>query len=173
MEREDLRADHASRVKRVSAPMKKTPVRSEWAGSIWPLSRKKIRPKNPLYVIAIGAITNVASALLLDPAIRDNIVLVWLGGEALDWPHNKEFNLRQDVAAARVVLGCGAAVVLLPCMGVVSAFTTSGPEIEHWLRGKNKLCDYLVDVTAKEALSRGGLPTWTRPIWDVTPLPGF
>lgn len=166
MEREDLRAI-THRGSSAYLPDEKTPVRSDAAEHLAALAQK-YTPENPLYVIAIGAITNVASALLLDPAIRDNIVLVWLGGEALDWPHNKEFNLRQDVAAARVVLGCGAAVVLLPCMGVVSAFTTSGPEIEHWLRGKNKLCDYLVDVTAKEALSRGGLPTWTRPIWDVT-----
>ena len=32
-------------------------------------------------------------------------------------PKNNEFNLAQDVAAARVVFGCGAAVVQLPCMG--------------------------------------------------------
>ena len=38
-------------------------------------------PEKPLYVVAIGAITNVASALLLKPEIRDRIVLVWLGGQ--------------------------------------------------------------------------------------------
>ena len=43
-------------------------------------------PEKPLYVVAIGAITNVASALLLKPEIRDRIVLVWLGGNALHWP---------------------------------------------------------------------------------------
>ena len=124
--------------------------------------------EKPLYVIAIGAITNVASAILLEPAIIDKIVVVWLGGHALHWPDNKEFNLYQDVAAARVVLGCGAAVVLLPCKGVVSAFTTSGPELDAHLKGKNKLCDYLVAYTEKEAIERGGIHTWTRPIWDVT-----
>ncbi|MDR1903987.1 MAG: nucleoside hydrolase [Treponema sp.] len=127
----------------------------------------------PLYVIAIGAITNVASALLLQPEIRDRIVIVWLGGHALDWPDNKEFNLFQDVAAARIVFGCGAALVQLPCMGVVSAFATSGPELEYWLRGKNKLCDYLVDYTTKSAVRDGGLPNWTRAIWDVTAVGWF
>lgn len=123
---------------------------------------------HPLYVIAIGAITNVASALLINPEIRDRIVLIWLGGNAMHWPHNKEFNLYQDVAAARIVFGCGAALVQLPCMGVVSAFTTSGPELEYHLRGKNKLCDYLIDVTTEEARVCYGGSTWTRPIWDVT-----
>lgn len=125
-------------------------------------------PENPLYVIAIAAITNVASAILMNPEIIDRIVLIWLGGNAYHWPHNKEFNLYQDVAGARVVFGCKAALVQLPCMGVVSSFTTSGPELEYHLKGKNKLCDYLVDVTEKEAMEYHGGPAWTRAIWDVT-----
>jgi len=125
-------------------------------------------PEKPLYVAGIGAITNVASAIIMQPEIIDRIVIVWLGGNALHWHDNIEFNISQDVAAARVIFGCGAAFVQLPCMGVVSAFTTSGPELEHWLRGKNELCDYLVDVTAKAALHDSGISTWTRVIWDVT-----
>lgn len=124
-------------------------------------------PDNPLYVVSIGAITNIASALLQNPEIRDRVVIVWLGGNALDWPDAVEFNLFQDVAAARVVFGCGAAVVQLPCMGVVSAFTTSGPELTFHLKGKNALCDYLVGLTCQEG-EKSGYPTWTRAIWDVT-----
>ena len=122
---------------------------------------------SPLYVIAIGAITNIASALLLAPDIMERIVIIWLGGNALDWPHNAEFNLFQDVAASRIVFGCGVPLVQLPCMGVVSAFTTCGPELDYWLRGKNELCDYLVNIACKEAALDSGLPTWTRAIWDV------
>jgi inosine-uridine nucleoside N-ribohydrolase len=125
-------------------------------------------PEKPLYVVAIGAITNVASAILMKPEITDRIVIVWLGGHALHWPDTKEFNMYQDVAAARVIFGCGAAVVQLPCMGIVSAFAASGPELEHWLKGKNELCDYLVDYTTESAIKDGGLPNWTRVIWDVT-----
>ncbi len=125
-------------------------------------------PKKPLYVIAIGAITNIASALIMRPDIKDNIVVVWLGGHALHYPHNAEFNLMQDVAAARVIFLCGVALVQLPCAGVVSAFTISGPELVHHLGGKNKLCDYLVKVTTEEAQATNPLATWTRAIWDVT-----
>ncbi|HIU32143.1 MAG TPA: nucleoside hydrolase [Candidatus Caccousia avistercoris] len=123
---------------------------------------------SPLYVVAIGAITNVASALLMEPAIREKIVVVWLGGHAYSWPDTKEFNMQQDVAAARVVFGCGVPLVQLPCMGVVSAFAATGPELEHWLRGKNALCDYLADLTAREAEACGMGPCWSRVIWDVT-----
>ena len=121
-----------------------------------------------LYVVSIGAITNIASAILLNPKIINRIVIVWLGGHALHWPDTKEFNMKQDVAAARVIFNSGAAVVQLPCMGVVSSFTSSGPELEYWLRGKNEVCDYLVDYTTKSAIRDGGLPNWTRVIWDVT-----
>lgn len=145
----------------------KTPVVSPAAEDLVKRSRDYTMEK-PLYVIAIGAITNVASAILMDPTIVDRIVLIWLGGHALDWPHNKEFNLHQDVAGARIVFGCGVPLVQLPCMGVVSSFRLSGPELEHHLRGKNKLCDYLIDVTEKEARTYGGNDAWTRVIWDVT-----
>ncbi len=124
--------------------------------------------ENPLYVIAIGAITNIASALLINPEIKNRIVLIWLGGHAYWWPDNREFNLMQDVNAGRIAFGCGVPMVQLPCMGVVSALTTSGPELKHHLGGKNALCDYLIKVTENEALSEGGNSTWTRAIWDVS-----
>jgi inosine-uridine nucleoside N-ribohydrolase len=165
MKREDL-GGLVKKGSREYLPSETAPVDSEAAKALVELAMNYTEEK-PLYVIAIGAITNAASALLLQPEIRDRIVIVWLGGHALDWPDTKEFNMRQDVAAARVVFGSGAAVVQFPCMGVVSAFTVSGPELEHWLRGKNKLCDYLVDYTTKSAIKDGGLPNWTRVIWDV------
>jgi hypothetical protein len=166
MKRDDLKP----LVKRGSTkylPSEKTAVDSEAARDLADLAMQ-YSGDNPLYVIAIGAITNVASAILIKPEIIDRIVIVWLGGNGLHWVNNVEFNLTQDIAAARVVLGCGAAVVLLPCNGVVTEFAASGPELEHWLRGKNELCDYLVDVTTKAAQHDSGLPAWTRVIWDVT-----
>lgn len=125
-------------------------------------------PENPLYVVAIAAITNIASAILINPDIKNRIVIVWLGGNTLDWPINNEFNMTQDIAAARVVFACKAPLVQLPCMGVVSSFATSGPELDYHLKGKNKLCDYLLNLSHQEAVNCGGGIAWSRPIWDVT-----
>lgn len=125
-------------------------------------------PDHPLYIVAIGAITNVASALLMNPRMRDNTVIVWLGGTALHCNHNYEFNLQQDVAAARIVFGCGVPLVQLPCWGVVDHFTTTRYELEHWLSGKSALCDYLVENTIEEAESYAAGKPWSRVIWDVT-----
>ena len=125
-------------------------------------------PDRPLYVVALGAITNVASALLINPDIADRIVIVFLGGHSLDWPQNQEFNLGQDVAAGRIVYGCGAPLIMLPCLGVVSTFTTTGPELDHWLRGRNPLCDFLVKNTVDEVKTYAEGKVWSRVLWDVT-----
>lgn len=125
-------------------------------------------PENPLYVVAIGAITNVASAMLINPKMKENTVIVWLGGHGRHYHDTKEFNMFQDVAAARVIMGSGVPFVQLPCMGVVSEFRISKPELEYWLKGKNPLADYLADAAIKEADSYAAGQPWTRVIWDVT-----
>ena len=150
-------------------PDERTPLVSDAARHLAELA-KGYSPENPLYVAAIGAITNVASALLLEPAIADNIVVVWLGGHSLDWHDNQEFNCQQDVAAARVVFGSGAPLVILPCMGVVSAFISTEPELNYWLKGRNPLCDYLVEHTVEAANEYARGQVWSRVIWDVTAI---
>lgn len=125
-------------------------------------------PEKPLYVIAIGAITNIASAILLNPNVSENTVVIWLGGHAHHYHHTKEFNMYQDVAAARVVMQSGVPFVQLPCMGVVDSFTVSKPELEFWLKGKNPLADYLAQNAIDEAERYARGKAWTRVIWDVT-----
>lgn len=125
-------------------------------------------PQHPLYVVAIGAITNVASAILMNKNVTENCVLVWLGGHAHHWHNTREFNMYQDVAAARVVMKSGIPFVQLPCDGVVSSFRTSKPELEYWLKGKNALSDYLLGHTVEVAEAHVKGTTWTRVIWVVT-----
>lgn len=128
----------------------------------------KYTPENPLYVVAIGAITNVASAILINPEIIDKIVIVWLGGNAQEWPDTKEFNMMQDVAAARVIFGCGSPVVQLPCAGIVDHFYISEPELNYWFMDKNPLATYLAKSVIAEANAYAEGKPWTRVIWDVT-----
>lgn len=153
-------------------PDEYTPVQSDAARFIVETAQDYTAQK-PLYIVAIGAITNVASALLLDPALREKCVVVWLGGNALHAPHNREFNIMQDVAAGRVVFGCGVPVVQLPCEGVVDGLRTTRYELEHWLGGKSDLCDYLVKTTIDEAESYAAGKPWSRVIWDVSTLAWF
>lgn len=165
MDREDLK-DAVYRGSEEYLANEETPVISPAAEHLCKLAME-YSPEEPLYVVAIGAITNVSSAILMKPEITDRIVVVWLGGHALHWPHTQEFNMQQDVAAARIVFGCGVPLVQIPCMGVCSNFTVSEAELLYWLKGKNKLCDYLVQHTIDEVTYAVGKP-WTRVIWDVT-----
>lgn len=120
---------------------------------------------DPLYVVTVGCITNIASAILIEPKIIEKIVIVWLGGNGLDWPGQKEFNLMQDVKAAQVVLNSGVPVVIMPCNPVVSHFHTTIPELEYYLKGKNQVSDYLLSSTIEYS---EGHKTWSKVIWDVT-----
>jgi inosine-uridine nucleoside N-ribohydrolase len=124
--------------------------------------------ENPLYVVAIGAITNVASAILLNPKMIENTVIIWLGGHAYHYENSIEFNLKQDIAAARVVFSSGVPFVQLPCKGVVSQFTISKPDLNEWLIGKNPLTDYLANITIEHVEKYDKNPYWSKVIWDVT-----
>ncbi len=141
---------------------RETPVDTPAARDI---IKRAMSSDETLYVVAIGAITNVASALLLEPKIADKIVIVWLGGHSFNWPDTREFNLRQDVEAARVVFDSKAPVILLPCMGVVSALTTTLPELKENIYGKTDIGTYLTDIVKD---CGEGRKVFSRVIWDVS-----
>ncbi len=122
---------------------------------------------DPLYVVAIGAITNVASAILMEPEIVKHIVIVWLGGHPLHFHTAHEFNLMQDVPAVRVVMDCGAPVVLVPCLGVASHLLASAADIKHHLDGQNAMCDALSELFCAYTDNPFG---WAKEIWDVATI---
>lgn len=144
----------------------KTPVESDATADL--IDRALASPlDDPLYVVAIGAITNVASALLLNPDIRQHIVVVWLGGHARHWPHTREFNLQQDIAASRVVLDCGVPLARFPCMGVVSHLHTTLPEMAAHVQGKGAIGDYLYEIYRQYHTDQFA---YSKQIWDIAPI---
>ena len=130
-------------------------------------------PEHPLYVIGIAAITNIASALIKEPSIAGKIVVVWLGGNSLGSTDNYEFNLRQDVAAARVVFDSKCPLIIFPCRGVTDVCRVTGADLKYWLGGKNELCDYLVGYTCDQARKEAKTPAWGRVIWDIVTITWF
>ena len=120
-----------------------------------------------VYIVAVGAITNVASAIIKCPEIVNRTVVIWLGGHALHWQDTREFNLKQDVAAAQIVLDSKVPFVQIPCNGVCTEFLTTVPELEYYLRGKNELCDYLIDIVRSYTKKPYG---WSKVVWDVTAI---
>jgi purine nucleosidase len=119
---------------------------------------------SPLYVVAIGAPTNVASALLADPGLAERIVVVWLGGNAPHWGSAAEFNLQQDPAASRVLLDSGVPLVLVPCNGVADRMITTKGEIEEYVRPAGKIGALLADLYDDFVPDE---PGHSKVIWDL------
>lgn len=122
----------------------------------------------PLYVLAIAGITNIANALLLEPRLVERIVLIWLGGHAHGWHHTAEFNLKGDVLGSSLVLGCGVPLVQLPCQGVVDKLHTTMSEMAHYVKGRGAIGDYLFDLFAKH-VQVDEHPAYARSkeLWDT------
>lgn len=143
--------------------MNGTPVDSPAADDL--IKKALAMPEDePLYVLAIGAPTNVSSAIVKCPEIIEKIVVIWLGGTAVSWPAANEYNLEQDYAASRVLLDCGVPLVQLPCAGCVEKFRTTVQEAQSFLEGKNEISDYLLSLLKN---IRGG-GAWSKVIWDAT-----
>lgn len=140
-----------------------TPLPSEAVNDM--VERAMNDPDELLYVVAVGAITNVASAILFEPEIIKNIVVVWLGGNPHYWPHTREFNLAQDIHGARVVLDSGVPFVHLPARGVVSHLLTTVSEMERYVEGQGKIGDYLAKIFKEYHNDHFG---WSKVIWDIS-----
>jgi inosine-uridine nucleoside N-ribohydrolase len=129
------------------------------------ISRAMATPgDDPLYVVAIGAVTNVASAILIEPEIIRKIVVVWLGGNPHSAPHTVEFNLMQDVAAARVIFDGGVPFIHVPCLGVASHLLTTRAELAEAIAERNAVCDFLYERFCEHSDDHFA---WGKEIWDV------
>jgi len=95
---------------------------------------------DPLWVVALGAMSNVASALLIDPSIREKVRLVCHVRSEWSWPERSEqFNVGGDPQAVRALL-------------------TSGAPLVWFDTGQQLTCP--MDVTEKNLVPLGGMPAY-------------
>ena len=117
---------------------------------------------DPLYVVALGCVTNLASALLLAPDIVDRIVVVWTSGYPSSAPQvNHSFNLEQDLAATQVLLDSGVPLVYLPGFHVGAQLRLSLPEMERHVQGRGAIGDHLHHLYTH------------NPLWDLSGIDSF
>ena len=117
------------------------------------------------YILAIGAITNVALAIKKSPEIIEKIEIIWLGGNSFLTGNNREFNFEQDVQAVREVFESKARLTVIPCKNVASNLRISIYELEHFLKGKSELGDYLCQRFYNDTYH--GIQE-RRVIWDIS-----
>lgn len=152
-----------------------TPRHSDAVNHLIATARAHERPE-PLYVLALGCVTNIASALLLAPDIVDKIAVVWTSGYPSHAPHvNHSFNLEQDLPASQLLLDSGVPHVYLPGYHVGAQLRLSLPEMQRHVRGTGAMGDYLhalythnplwpiLGTDTEQALA--GVYSWV--IWDV------
>ena len=137
------------------------------------LIERALKPGDgPLYVLTIGGPVNVSSAILMEPKIKEKIVVVWLGGTPSYWPSATEFNLRQDVIASQVLFDSGVPLVQIPTKNVAEHLRTTTPELDQHMRGRSRIGDYLygqfLQYSAVRAKGKNeGFP-YSKVIWDIS-----
>lgn len=147
-----------------------TPLETEAAHH---LIERAMQPSDrPLYVVAIGATTNLASALLMEPRIADRIVIVWTSAYPT-WSgiYNYSFNLEQDLPASQLLFSSGVPMVYLPGYYLGAQLRLSKPEIETWIKGRGDIGNYLHHLYMNNPLypQRGihEIPGRSWVIWDL------
>lgn len=97
----------------------------------------------PLYVACQGAVTDVASALLLAPEIADRMTVIWIGGG--DYPEGGfEFNLLMDIHAANVIFSSHVPLWQVP-KSLYKVMAVSLAELQMKVRPCGKIGKYLFE----------------------------
>lgn len=124
-----------------------------------------LHSEKKLYVVCLAALTNIASAILMEPRIVDKISVIWLGGHDFNQVKKNEFNLREDVAAVRVVFNSGVELTQIPCLGVINGLVLTLAELEKYVEGKNEIGTYLTEIMRRYA---EGCLSYSRTISDLS-----
>jgi len=146
------------------------PVNSDSVDTIIDLAKSG---SQPLYIAAMGCVTNIASALLRAPEIRENIVVIWTSAYPSSAPHcnRPSLNLVQDVHASRLMFDSGVPLIYLPGYHVGAQLKISLPEVEQFIKGAGDIGDYLHHLYTNNplhtmfAIDDTERRTWV--IWDI------
>ena len=109
--------------------------------------------ERPLYVLFLGAITDLASAYLKEPRIAKRLTAIWIGGGAYPaggW----EFNLGNDINAANVVFQSPIELWQVP-KNVYEMMNVSLAELELKVRPCGAIGEYLCDQLNAHAHEEG------------------
>lgn len=145
-------------VKGAEVPLKDefTPNRSEGAQFI--IDEAMREDAHPLFAAFQGAITDLASAILLKPEICERMTAIWIGGG--EYPAGGfEFNLKQDIAAANVVMRSKMPLWQIP-INVYKQMAVSLAELQMRVRPCGAIGKYLFEQMAEYNQKRADDAHW-------------
>ena len=137
-------------------------VRSKAADDL--VARAMADREGPLYVLALGAVTNIASAILAEPDIVRRMVVIPLGGSPYETGSYADLNFTEDVHAVRVLFDSGVPVVHVVGYVVSDMMRTTEPEMARYVKGRGEIGDYLYQLYRDQVLD---FPGRSKPIWDM------
>lgn len=96
----------------------------------------KASPEDPLYIVAMACPTNIASALLIEPKILPNIVVIWDAGFPTNVHDraNNSLNLDEDLYASQLLFSSGVPLVYIPGFYIAEQLNMSLPDVETWFK---------------------------------------
>jgi purine nucleosidase len=119
----------------------------------------------PLYVAVGGGLTEVASALMIEPAIAGRFTLVWIGGDAYPAGGIGETNFGIDPLAAQFVFNETSVAIWQIPRSVYAACVVSNTEIQAYVAPHGRIGQWLyrqvVDAPAKYMNRLNMGETWT------------
>lgn len=141
----------------------KTPVESSGANLIIEEALKK--DDRPLHIAFLGPLTDMASAILIEPEITEkNIRVIWIGGGA--WPTGGgEYNLGNDIHGANVVFKSGLEIWQIP-RNVYRMMPVSHAELIERVYPHGQLGQYLTEQLIEFNNSSPGRPAEYRVLGD-------
>jgi inosine-uridine nucleoside N-ribohydrolase len=99
--------------------------------------------ERPLYVASLGAITDVAAAVLAEPRVASRMTCVWVGGD--EYPGGDiEFNLWQDINALNAVMASNLPLWQIP-RSIYSTVGVSLAELQYKVRPCGEIGKYLFE----------------------------
>jgi purine nucleosidase len=149
-------------------PDERTPLDSPGAQLI--IEESKLASKDdPLFVSFLGPLTDMASAILLDPElVHRDVIVIWIGGRGYQGfaaDHRMEFNLSNDIPAANLVFGSGMTVWQVTS-DVYTKVSVSYAELEEKIGDAGPLGKYLIEQLHEFNDTHHGEPIESRSLGD-------
>jgi len=133
-----------------SAPMedKKTPQPTDASKLI--IERALADDPEPLYVLGLGQFTNLASALLIEPKIKDRVVFACIDGDyrlgqTPAWGIGC-YNWKMDVPAVQAIFESDVPYIHMPAPSVSDKMYIGREVIAKRLAGRGPVYDFLVSL---------------------------
>lgn len=126
----------------------------------------------PIYIITTGPCSSAVSACLMDPSVKEKIVVVWLGGNCLhEWyigsPFH-EWNMHADFAASQMLLNMDIPLIMLPCSPNGSDKIVMNKDDLAKIEGTNTLARFLKNELPRICTPDAEFddPNWSKVMCD-------